>query len=135
MLEYARFHHIGFAVNDIEKVKLEYIAGGYTVSETVIEPIQKVYVAYARRAGFPTVELLQPLDETSPIVKILVKNGPTPYHVCYAVDDINKAIQDLRARKFMPLAKPIPGHGLDDALMAFLFKKDVGLVQLAQIKE
>lgn len=35
----------------------------------------------------------------------------------------------------MPLAKPIPGHGLDDALMVFMFKKNVGLVQLAQIKE
>ena len=46
MLENARFHHIGFAVNDIEKVKPEYVAGGYVVSETVIEPIQKVYVAY-----------------------------------------------------------------------------------------
>ena len=55
MLENARFHHIGFAVNDIEKVKPEYVAGGYVVSETVIEPIQKVYVAYACREGFPTV--------------------------------------------------------------------------------
>ena len=26
MLENARFHHIGFAVNDIEKVKPEYVA-------------------------------------------------------------------------------------------------------------
>ena len=52
MLENARFHHIGFAVNDIEKVKPEYVAGGYVVSETVIEPIQKVYVAYACREGF-----------------------------------------------------------------------------------
>ncbi len=98
MLENARFHHIGFAVNDIEKVKPEYVAGGYVVSETVIEPIQKVYVAYACREGFPTVELLQPLDETSPIVKILAKNGPTPYHICYAVDDIDEAMQELRAR-------------------------------------
>lgn len=32
-------------------------------------------------------------------------------------------MQELRARKFMPLAKPIPGHGLDDALMVFMFKK------------
>lgn len=134
MLNNARFHHIGFAVNDIEKVKPEYVAAGFTVSDTVIEHIQKVYVAYARRKGFPLIELLQPLDETSPVCKILAKNGPTPYHVCYAVDDINEAIKEMRARKFFPLAQPIPGHGLDDALMVFMFKKDVGLIQLAQIK-
>ena len=135
MLKNARFHHIGFAVKDIEKVKPEYEAGGYTISDTVIEPVQKVYVAYARRKGFPTVELLQPLNETSPVVKILEKNGTTPYHVCYAVDDIVEAMDELRKRKFLPLAKPVPGHGLDDALMVFMFKKDVGLVQLAQIPE
>ena len=69
MLENARFHHIGFAVNDIEKVKPEYVAGGYVVSETVIEPIQKVYVAYACREGFPTVELLQPFSYSENISK------------------------------------------------------------------
>lgn len=129
----AIFHHIGYAVNDIDKAKSEFADSGYDVTETVIEPIQKVYVSYARKEGNPTIELLQPLDDKSPIVKILAKNGPTPYHICYAVDDIYSSIAELRKRKYIPLAKPIPGHGLDDALMVFMFKKEIGLIQLVQI--
>lgn len=42
MLENAIFHHIGTAVKSIEKVKSIYLSMGYTVTGTVIEPVQKV---------------------------------------------------------------------------------------------
>lgn len=129
----AKFHHVGYAVSDIEKARKEFTESGYHVTDTVIEPVQRVYVAYARKDGNPTIELLQPLDDKSPIVKILAKNGPTPYHICYAVSDIEAAIRELRNRKYLPLAKPIPGRGLDDALMVFMFKKEIGLIQLVQL--
>lgn len=133
MTNEAKFHHIGYAVNDIEKAKREFTESGFDVSDTVIEPVQKVYVSYARKDGNPTIELLQPLDDESPIVKILTKNGPTPYHICYSVPDIKTAMEELRRRKYLPLGKPVPGHGLDDALMVFMFKKEIGLVQLVQL--
>lgn len=41
MLENAIFHHIGTAVKSIEKVKSIYLSMGYTVTGTVIEPVQK----------------------------------------------------------------------------------------------
>lgn len=132
MLENSEFHHIGFAVQSIEKAKPFYLSLGYAVSEAVLEPIQKVKVAYARKKGFPTVELLEPLDETSPVKGILKKNGNTPYHLCYAVDDLSKAIKEARTKGFMPLAKPVSGHGLGDALMVFLYNRNVGLIQLME---
>ena len=52
MLENARFHHIGFAVNDIEKVKPEYVAGGYVVSETVIDPESLCSLRLQRRISY-----------------------------------------------------------------------------------
>lgn len=52
MLENAIFHHIGTAVKSIEKVKSIYLSMGYTVTGTVIEPVQKVYVAYAKKKVF-----------------------------------------------------------------------------------
>lgn len=132
MLKNATFHHIGTAVASIDKAKGFYLSAGYEVTEPVIEPIQKVRVSYARKEGFPTVELLEPLDDKSPVCNILKKNGNTPYHVCYAVDDIQEAIKEARAEGFMPLAKPIPGHGLDDALMVFIYNKNVGLIQIME---
>ena len=134
MLENATFHHIGTAVASIDKVKPFYQSMGYTVSDTVIEPVQKVYVAYARKKGFPTVEMLEPLDETSPVQGILKKNGNTPYHMCYAVDNLSDAIAEMRKEGFRPLSKPVPGHGLDDALMVFLYNINYGLIQVMENK-
>lgn len=134
MLENATFHHIGTAVASIDKVKPFYQSMGYTVSDTVIEPVQKVYVAYARKEGFPTVEMLEPLDETSPVLGILKKNGNTPYHMCYAVDNLSDAIAEMRKEGFRPLSKPVPGHGLDDALMVFLYSINYGLIQVMENK-
>ena len=134
MLKEAKYHHIGFAVASIEKAKPFYLSAGCAVSETVVKPVQKVKVAYARRDGFPMVELLEPLDETAPVCKILAKNGNTPYHCCYEVPDIKATIAEARKEGFLPLGRPVPGHGLDDALMIFLYNKDVGLVQVVETK-
>lgn len=134
MLEDAKFHHIGIAVASVEKAGVFYRSAGYVVSEPVIEPVQKVRVAYARRDGFPTMELLEPLDDTAPVCKILAKNGNTPYHCCYEVADLKATIDEARKEGFLPLGRPVPGHGLDDALMIFLYNKDVGLVQVMETK-
>lgn len=134
MLSDAKFHHIGFAVSSIEKAKSFYLSAGYSVSAPVVEPVQKVRVAYARKDGCPTAELLEPLNETSPVCKTLAKNGPTPYHVCYEVCDLKATIEEGRKEGFLPLGRPVPGHGLDDALMIFLYKQDVGLVQVMEVK-
>lgn len=133
MLKECTFHHIGIAVNSIEETAKYYEFAGYTISDIIIEPVQKVKVAYARKEGFPLMELLEPLNESSPIQNILKQRGCGPYHVCYQVSDINKAILELKGMKYMPLAKPVPGHGLDDALTVFLYQKQVGLIQLVEI--
>lgn len=133
MLKECKFHHIGIAVFNIEKTAIEYIDAGYTISEIIIEPVQKVKVAYAYKEGFPTIELLAPLNEKSPVCAVLKSRGVSPYHVCYAVSNIALAIQELKERKFMALARPVPGHGLNDALTVFMYKKDTGLIQLVEI--
>lgn len=136
MLENAKFHHLGMAVSSVELATPFYASMGYSVSEPVIEPIQKVRVAYARKEGFPTVELLEPTDETSPAAKVIARNGCSPYHVCYEVPDIKAAVAEMRKEGgFMPLGRPIPGHGLDDALMVFCYNKDVGLIQIMETKK
>lgn len=135
MLANARFHHLGVAVASIDMAKPFYQRLGYEVSTPVIETVQKVRVCYARKEGFPTVELLEPLNEASPVSKVLQRNGGnTPYHVCYEVADIHAAVREMREHGFLSLGRPIPGHGLDDALMVFCFSRDVGLIQLMESK-
>lgn len=134
MLSYSTFHHIGVAVFELKITIPYYENAGYSISEIILEPVQRVKVAYAKKEGTLTIELLEPLDTSSPICSILKSKGCGPYHICYAVPNIQIAISDLKKDKFLPLARPVPGHGLNDALTVFLYNKNVGLIQLVEIK-
>lgn len=129
----SKFHHIGIAVISIQKAKPFYEKAGYTISDIIKEPKQKVNVAYASKEGCPLLELLEPLNDSSPICSIIKKQGCTPYHICYSVHDIDKAISELKQNGYILLEKPVPGHGLNDALVCFLYNKNIGLIQLVQL--
>ena len=82
MLKSMKFHHIGVAVKDISATAAVYVTGGYKQSDTIFDPIQNVNICWLTKENMPVVELLEPVDETSPVNKILEKNGVTPYHIC-----------------------------------------------------
>lgn len=129
-----RFHHIGYAVKSLQKAKERFATLGYTLSDDLEVDTQDALVAYARKDGSPLVELLEPMSPNSPVQK-MIDVRPGVYHICFAVNDINASIEDLQKEKFVLLAEPVPGHGLDDALTSFLFHRDIGLIQLAEIKD
>jgi len=79
-----------------------------------------------------TIELLEPLTTDSPVTKIIEKNGVMPYHICYEVEDITETIKELRKDKFIPLSSPVKAIALEDRLICFLFKKEIGLIELLQ---
>ena len=130
MLESFKFHHIGVAVKDIDKTAAMYVGGGYQKSEPIFDPVQNVTICWLTKAGMPTVELLAPVDETSPVCKILEKNGVTPYHTCYVVEDIEQAIVDLRQQKYVLVSKPVEAVAIHNCKVAFLHHRQVGLIEL-----
>lgn len=133
MLIDCKFHHIGNVVKDIDAARCVFATAGYDVSPVIEETTQRAKVSYARKEGFPLMELLEPIDEESHLNNVLRRNGCGPYHICYSVKDIHKAIEELKNKKYMPLSKPVPGHGLEDALTVFLYHSTIGLVQLVQL--
>lgn len=128
------FDHIGIAVFDIEKAAFDYRALGYEVGEAKNVDVFQAKAAYASKVNSPTIELLEPADEKSPVAKILKQRGSGPYHTCYAVCDIQEAMLEMRRNSFLPLGKPVPGPGLDNALTVFMYKKSIGLIQLVERK-
>ena len=132
MLSSFKFHHIGVAVKDIEKTAAIYVQGGYKKSATTFDPVQNVNICWLVKEGMPTVELLAPVNETSPVCKTLEKNGVTPYHTCYIVEDIEKAMSDLRKMKYVAVSKPEVAPAISNCKVAFLFNKNVGLIELVE---
>lgn len=132
MLSSFKFHHVGVAVKDIEKTAAIYVQGGYKKSATTFDSVQNVNICWLVKEGMPTVELLAPVDETSPVCKTLEKNGVTPYHTCYIVEDIEKAMSDLRKMKYVAVSKPEVAPAISNCKVAFLFNKNVGLIELVE---
>ncbi|MDO4736855.1 MAG: VOC family protein [Bacteroidia bacterium] len=127
-----KFHHIGVAVKDIEKTAAVYVQGGYTQSIVTFDSIQNVNICWLTKEGMPTVELLAPVDELSPVCKILEKNGVTPYHICYIVDDMESAVTSLRKMKYVVVVKQVEASAITNCKVCFLFNKNVGLIELVE---
>lgn len=132
MLKDFKFHHIGLAVKEINKTAAVYTDGGYQKSDVIFDPIQNVNICWLTKEGMPTVELLSPVDNQSPVCRILEKNGVTPYHTCYVVADIDHAIAELRKQKYVLVSNPVEAVAIHQSKVAFLHHRHVGLIELVE---
>ena len=126
------FHHIGIACRDIAKTQDFYLGQGYTASPVVEDPLQHVRISFLEKEGAPRIELLEPLDDQSPVARTLATSGVSPYHMCYEVQDIEAAVNHLRGQRFLLVNGPVPACAMGDRRIAFLFQKNTGLIELVE---
>ena len=132
MLNTLRFHHIGYAVNNIEITAKYYKEAGWNLSDIQIDKTQNARIAFLSKPDMPLIELIAAIDETSPIVKILEKAGVSTYHVCYETDDIQSAVGELRKQKYISLFNPVEAIALSNRKICYLYNKNVGLIELVE---
>jgi len=129
------FHHVGIAVSDMQTALATYktLLGYDLVSGPFDDPLQKVSVAFVRRAGDdPVLELVARLGVDSPISQILKKGGG-PYHICYQVADINAAIQHLTTNGAMLMSGPVPAVAFGMKEIAWIMTDAHLLIELLQL--
>ena len=132
MLVNMRFHHIGYAVFDIVATSSLYEQAGYRRSATIFDPIQNVKICWLTQKSSPTIELLAPVDENSPVNKTLEKVGVSPYHCCYVVENLEESMAELRKQKFVIVSKPAEAVAFCGSRVCFLYNKNVGLIELVE---
>ncbi len=94
-----KIDHIGIAVRDLGESKAFYEALGLTCGGEEEVAGQKVRVAFFA-AGDSRIELLEPTDPLGPIGRYLEKRGPGLHHLCVRVEDIEKSLEDLKAKGY-----------------------------------
>lgn len=134
MLPNFKFHHIGYVTNNIEETAVLYVSAGYIISEIITDLIQNVKICFLTKEGNPRIELIEPVDEFSSVNKILKKAGVSPYHVCYEVDDIFVAYDALCELGYIPLFRPVEAIALENKLICYFFKKEIGYIELLNSK-
>lgn len=83
-------------------------------------------------AGESLVELLEADSATSPVGKFVARRGPGIHHVCFAVDDLDAALERCR-RAGIRLIDETPRVGAEGKRIAFLHPSATGgvLVELS----
>lgn len=91
-----RVDHIGIAVQDLAAALALYqdaLGLGAAEVEEVAEQQVRVAVLHA---GETRVELLESTAPEGPVGRFLEKRGEGIHHICFAVDDIERALAGLR---------------------------------------
>jgi methylmalonyl-CoA/ethylmalonyl-CoA epimerase len=128
-----RLLHIGIAVRDLEEAKRLYgDMLGFTVTGEKVLPDRGLRVAFLE-TGNTKIELLEGTTPESAISKHIEKRGPGIQHLCFAVDDIRRVMEGLRAEGVEMIDKE-PRPGAEGSLVAFLHPRS-SLGVLIEIEE
>ena len=130
-----RLNHIAIAVPDLDAAARDYRERlGAVVSEPQALPDHGVRVVFID-TGNTKVELLEPYGEGSPIAAFLERSPRGGmHHVCYEVEDVRRASDDLVATGARVLGEPrIGAHGNP---VVFLHPNDFGgvLIELEEVR-
>ena len=130
-----RFKHLGVAADDITKAVEFYtdLFGYQILAGPVEDPLQKVWVCFVGtgKAGDLTIEIVAPSEDRSPVNQVLRK-GIGAYHVCYEVDNIEKALEQARAKGCIVLTHPLPAVAFEGRRIAWFYTPTRQLVELLE---
>jgi methylmalonyl-CoA epimerase len=126
-----KIDHLGIAVPSLAEAIAAYEALGFRVEATHEVPGEKVRTAFLP-IGESHLELLEPTEPGSAIARFLEKRSGL-HHVCVLVDDIEKAMAEMKARG-VPLLDEKPRPGAGGSRVAFVHPRGAGGV-LLELKE
>ncbi len=128
-----KIEHIGIAVKNLEDSNKLYaqLLGKthYKIEEVPSEGVRTSFF----ELGGNKVELLEAMNNNSPISKFIEKKGEGIHHIAFAVEDIVSEMTRLKKEGFK-LLNEMPKKGADNKLIAFVHPKSANgvLIELCQ---
>jgi methylmalonyl-CoA/ethylmalonyl-CoA epimerase len=131
-----KLNHVAIAVPDLERAARSYRETlGARVSAPKAEPDHGVTTIFVELPN-TKIELLQPLGANSPIATFLERNPDGGmHHLCYEVDNIIAARDQLKAKGARVLGDGEPKIGAHGKPVLFLHPKDFcgALIEIEQV--
>ena len=131
-----RLNHIAIVVPDLVAAADIYKASlGAVVSEVNVLPEHGVRLIFVELPNCK-IELLHPIDNTSPVFSFLEKNpSGGMHHLCYEVEDLYASVKRLKMDGARVLGDGRPKIGAHGKPVVFLHPKDFlgTLIELEQV--
>jgi methylmalonyl-CoA/ethylmalonyl-CoA epimerase len=122
---FGRIDHIGVAVEDLDQA-IDLYRERFGMAEQHRETVDEQGVeAVLLEIGEGHVELLRPLGPETAVGKFLERSGPGLHHVAYQTDDIDSALEQVKAAGIRVIDES-PRVGIRGSRVAFLHPKATG---------
>jgi methylmalonyl-CoA/ethylmalonyl-CoA epimerase len=122
---FRQIDHVAMAVEDLDEAIALYqdrlgmpVLHRETVAQFGVE-------AVLLGIGNGHIELLMPFDADSGVARFLERRGPGMHHVAYRTDDIDSALESVRAAG-LELIDELPRTGIRNSRVAFMDPKSTG---------
>ncbi len=129
-----KIEHIGIAVKSF-KTSIPMYEKLLNTKCYKIESVEseKVNTAFFK-TGESKIELLEGISEDSVINKFIEKKGEGMHHIAFAVEDIGKEMERLKAEGFK-LINDSPKKGADNKLVCFIHPRECNSVLIEIVQE
>ena len=121
--------HIGYITDDIKKTAESFRLLGYEIGAIVNDDTQRTRICFLRKQGETNIELVEPYEDNKTMQKML-KRGVSPYHICYTVDSMDSAYQEMLDNDFTPLFKPVAAPAFDNRFICYFWNSEIGFIEL-----
>jgi len=128
-----KINHIAIAVNNLEEAARFYqTVMGLTLSGVEVVTAQKTRVGFFK-IGESNIELVQPAEPDSPLVKFLETKGQGIHHICLEVEDVEAEVKAF-LEKGATMVDQKPRPGAHNTKVAFVHPKSSGgvLIELCE---
>lgn len=129
-----KINHIAIAVNNIEEAaKFYQDILGLNLSGVEVVTAQKTRVGFFK-IGESNIELVQPAEPDSPLVKFLETRGQGIHHICFEVGDVEAEVRAY-LEKGATLIDQKPRPGAHHTKVAFVHPKSSNgvLIELCEL--
>ena len=129
-----KINHIAIAVNNIEEAaKFYQTILSLNLSGVEVVTAQKTRVGFFK-IGESNIELVQPAEPDSPLVKFLETKGSGIHHICFEVDNVEAEVKAY-LEKGATLIDQKPRPGAHSTKVAFVHPKSSSgvLIELCEL--
>jgi methylmalonyl-CoA/ethylmalonyl-CoA epimerase len=114
--------HIAIAARSVDAAADRFcqLFGYVRRTSPVVNTRQKVKVLFLRKPGSLDIKLIEPAGDDSPLWDFVRKGGGL-HHLCFRVDHVETACQELAGKGARVIAAPAPGEAFDEHTIAFVF--------------
>jgi methylmalonyl-CoA/ethylmalonyl-CoA epimerase len=119
-------------VSSIAKVGADFARslGATWSGEIIHDPLQQARVTFMSSQGpaGPSIELVEPDSDESPLNKYLAKGGGL-HHICHEVDSVDAQLEYARANGAVIVKKPLPAVAFNGRRIAWVYTRQKLLVE------